>query len=159
MEIHPLLTKYAVTGQEKLHPLMFKREWWQHVENYILCLVNNSDNIWKTMFCLLSAHWQQTVNQIHFFWEKAVTTCRKAYPLLCQTAVTTFMEIHPLLTTYAVTWQQEKNDIHWFLKESSGSTWKSIQYPLFFDIYCFAKQQWQHLWKLINCLANMQWQQ
>ena len=43
MEIYQLLTKCALTGQEKLHLLMFEREQWQHVENPIHCLLHYSD--------------------------------------------------------------------------------------------------------------------
>ena len=45
MEIHPLLTKCVLKAQEKLHPLMFEKEQWQHVENPIHCLVHYSDKM------------------------------------------------------------------------------------------------------------------
>ena len=38
IEVHPLLTKYAVTtAQGKLHALLFEREWSQNMEIQIHC--------------------------------------------------------------------------------------------------------------------------
>ena len=74
MEIHPVLTKCALTGQEKLYPLMFEREQWQHVENSIHCLVHFSDKM----------------KNHPLLFERAVTTCGKPYPLLSEAAVTTY---------------------------------------------------------------------
>ena len=68
--IHPVPTKCALKVHEKLHPLMFEREQWQHVENPIYCLVQNSENIGNTFHCLLSVLWKQAENQIHCFLRK-----------------------------------------------------------------------------------------
>ena len=47
METHQLFSKYAVTAIiEKLHPLLFKREEWQHEKNKIHCLVKQQ---WQHM--------------------------------------------------------------------------------------------------------------
>ena len=67
MEIHLVPTKCALKAYEKLHPLMFARELWQHVENPMHCLVHNSDNIWNTFHCLLNVLWKHAENQIHCF--------------------------------------------------------------------------------------------
>ena len=74
MEIHPVLNKCALNAQEKLHPLMFEREQWQHVENPIHCLVHYSDKMENHP--LLSA--------------RALATCGKPHPLLSETAGTTY---------------------------------------------------------------------
>ena len=74
MEIHPVLNKCALKAQEKLHPLMFEREQWQHMENPIHCLVYYSDKMENHP--LLSA--------------RALTTCGKLHPLLSETAVATY---------------------------------------------------------------------
>ena len=74
MEIHPVLNKCALKAQEKLHPLMFEREQWQHMENPIHCLVYYSDKMENHP--LLSA--------------RALTTCGKPHPLLSETAVATY---------------------------------------------------------------------
>ena len=65
--IHPVPTKCALKVHEKLHPLMFEREQWQHVENPIYCLVQNSENIGNTFHCLLSVLWKHAENQMHCF--------------------------------------------------------------------------------------------
>ena len=67
MEMRPVPTKCTLKAYEKLHPLMFERELWQHVENPIHCLVHNSDNIWNTFHCLLNVLWKHAENQIHCF--------------------------------------------------------------------------------------------
>ena len=67
MEIHPGPTECALKAHEKVHPLMFEKELWQHVENPIHWLVRNSDNIWKFFHCLLSVLWKHAENQIHCF--------------------------------------------------------------------------------------------
>ena len=73
MEIHPVLNESDLKAQEKLHPLMFEREQWQHVENPIHCLVHYRDKMENNP--LLSA--------------RAFTTCGEPHPMLSETAETT----------------------------------------------------------------------
>ena len=78
MEIHPVPTKCALKAHEKLHPLMFESEQWQHVENPIYCLVHNSENIGNIFHCLLSVQWKHAENQIHCFLREGSDNMWKA---------------------------------------------------------------------------------
>ena len=76
--IHPVPTKCALKAHEKLHPLIFEREQWQHVENPIYCLVHNSENIWNIFHCLLSVQRKHAENQIHCFLREGSDNMWKA---------------------------------------------------------------------------------
>ena len=65
MEIHPVLTKCALTAQEKLHLLMLEREQWQQVENPKHCLVHYSDQIEHHPLLFERGQWQHVENHIH----------------------------------------------------------------------------------------------
>ena len=90
MEIHPVLTKCALTAQEKLHLLMFEREQWQQVENPIHCLVKQQWQYMKIHPVLNKCLESTKITASTDVWKRAVTTCGKPHTLLSETAVTTY---------------------------------------------------------------------
>ena len=51
---------------------------------------NSSDNIWKTIHCLLNVWWKIKKTISIFLWKRVVTKYGKLHPLLSETAVTTY---------------------------------------------------------------------
>ena len=100
MEILPLLTKFALTAQEKLHPLMFERKHWQHVENPIHCLVHYIDKMGNHPLLFERGHWQHVENHIHCLVKQQSQQ----------------MEIHPVLTKCALK-AREKQHLPMFERE------------------------------------------
>ena len=126
MEIHPVLTKFALKAREKLHPLMFERKLWQYVENPIHCLVLNSGNIWNTFHWFLSVLWKHAQNQIHcFLREGSDNMWKTTHTLLSETAVTACAR-EPIRCLLNVLWEQMENNIHCFLKKRSDNMWKTV---------------------------------
>ena len=148
MEVHPLLIKSVVRTDGKLKPLFFEREQWQHVENYLSCFLNKSDNISKTIHCLLSVRWQHTENKIHCFLREGSDNMWKTTSnAKWNSNDNIWKSIHCLLN---VPWQQIWNNIHCSLKVSSNNIWK-IKFTAWWNssnsirksIHCLLKVLWE----------------
>ena len=137
----------------KLHPLIFERQQWQHVQNHIHCLVHYSDNMeshpllikcavktyrkpnpllfernqWqnveKHIHCLVKQQWKHM--EIHLLPLKCdVRIHRKQHPLFFEREQWQLRKNH-IHCLLNVPWQHKENRIHWFLREGSDRMWKT----------------------------------
>ena len=131
------------------------------MENPIHCfLEKSSDNIWKSIHYLLSAQWQHMENYTHCLLKRAVPIYGKPHPFffLKKNSESTWkitytytawwnkqwhvIKIHPLLIKCAVTTHGKP-----YLLLFKRVKWQNLEN----QIHRLVKQQWQHLWKYIQC--------
>ena len=152
MQIHPIFIKSVVITHRKLHPLLFERKQWKHVENHIHCQMKTTMTKYEnlpTAYQMCNDNTWKTISTA--FWKSEKAKFGKPHPLFKERAVTIFMEIHQLLN---VQWQHIENKIHYFLKESSDSIRKSIHFLMNLQsqrkvnlIQCSLKKGNDNVWK------------
>ena len=116
MEIHPLLTKCALKTQEKLHPLMFERERWQHVENPIHCLVHFSNKMDNHPQLFERGQWQHVENHIHCLVKQQQQHI-EIHPVLNKCALKAQEKLYPLMFEREQ-WQHVENQTHYLVHYS-----------------------------------------
>ena len=149
MEIRPLLTKCALTEQEKLDPLISEREQWKNIiENHrllIKCAVKTNGRLNPLLF--ERGQGQHAENHIHYLM-KEQWQHMEIHPVLTKCALRTQEKLHPLMFEIEQ-WQHVENPIHCLVHYSD----KMENHPLLFE-----RGQWQRVENHIDCLVKQQWQ-